>query len=77
FIAIDPTSLPAIIFAVSANGQTQQQRSMGMNTSGSIIAGNLIVSLNAGDLVQLFNVGPNTVNIPTVTGIPNPGVPGN
>ncbi|MED3420941.1 collagen-like protein, partial [Bacillus thuringiensis] len=61
FIAIDPTtSLPAIIFAVGVNGQTQNQRSMGMNTSGSVIAGNLIASLNAGDQVQLFNVGQNT-----------------
>ncbi|MED3427455.1 hypothetical protein P4412_33310, partial [Bacillus thuringiensis] len=57
YIAIDPASPPPIVFAVGINGETQLQRSMGKNTSGIIISGNLIVSLNAGDLVQLFNVG--------------------
>ncbi|PHD59100.1 hypothetical protein COF61_22185, partial [Bacillus toyonensis] len=77
YIAIDPTSPPPIVFAIGINGQTQLQRSMGKNTSGLMVSGNLIVSLNAGDLVQLFNVGPNTVIIPQVNGIPNPGIPGN
>ncbi|MDY8166540.1 collagen-like protein [Bacillus thuringiensis] len=73
YIAIDPTTIPPILFAVGINGTTQGQRSMGVNTSGSMISSILITSLNSGDQIQIYNVGQNSVTIPQVSGITDPG----
>ncbi|EOO99798.1 hypothetical protein ICO_06775, partial [Bacillus cereus BAG2O-1] len=75
YIAIDPTTIPPILFAVGINGTTQGQRSMGVNTSGSMISSILITSLNTGDQIQIYNVGQNAVTIPQVSGITDPGNP--